>query len=83
MFYKQSKEGRLTGFVTSCVGTVKGKKEGRVEVTVRRGRRRKHLMYDRTEGTGYWKVKEKAQDRNVCRTRFGSSYEHVVRQATE
>jgi hypothetical protein len=32
---------------------VEGKIEGRVEVTVRRGRRRKHLMDDLTEGTGY------------------------------
>jgi hypothetical protein len=39
-------------------------------------------MDDRTEGTEYWKVKEEAQDRNVCRTRFGISYEPVARQAT-
>jgi hypothetical protein len=48
-----------------------GKIEGRVEVTGRRGRRRKQLLDDLMETRGYWKLKEEALDRSVWRTRFG------------
>jgi hypothetical protein len=34
--------------------------EGRLEVTGRRGRRRKQLQRDLKEGRGYWKLKEEA-----------------------
>jgi len=37
--------------------------EGRIEMTVIRGRRRKLLLDDLKEGRGYWKLKEKALDR--------------------
>jgi hypothetical protein len=46
------KEGRITGFVTSCVGTAflntlfKERERGRIEVTGKRGRRRKNLLGD-------------------------------------
>jgi hypothetical protein len=36
---------------------IEGKKAGRVEVTVRRGRRRKQLLDDIKETGGYWKFK--------------------------
>ena len=47
----QSKERRLTELVTPCVEAALkhvtvGKKEGRTEVTLRRGRRRKQLLDD-------------------------------------
>ena len=50
--YIQQKEGRLTGFVTSwrriCLlkRVIEGKLEGRIEVTGRRGRKRKQLLDD-------------------------------------
>jgi hypothetical protein len=54
--------------------------DGRIEVTQRRGRRRKHLFDDLKENTGYWKLKEEALDRTLGRTRFGRGYGPVVRQ---
>jgi hypothetical protein len=62
---------------------IEGKLEGRIEVTGRRGRRRKQLMHDLKENRGYWKLKEEALDRTVWRTRFGRGYGPVVRQTTE
>jgi hypothetical protein len=49
------KEGRITGFVTSCAGTAflntlfKETRRGRIEVTGKRGRRRKNLLDDLKE----------------------------------
>jgi hypothetical protein len=37
---------------------IEGKIEGRVEVTGRRGRRRKQQLDDLKETRGYWKLKE-------------------------
>jgi hypothetical protein len=52
--------------------------ERRIEVTEKRGKRRKHLLDDLKEKTGYWKSKEEALDRTVWRTRFGRGYGPVV-----
>jgi hypothetical protein len=60
-----------------------GKLEGRVEMTGRRGRRRKHLLDDLRTKRTYWKLKEEALDRTLWRTRFGRGYGPVVRQTTE
>jgi hypothetical protein len=57
--------------------------EGRIEMTGRRGRRRKHLLDDLNEKRRYWKLKEEALDRTLWRTRFGRGYGPVVRQATD
>jgi hypothetical protein len=57
--------------------------EGRIEMTGRRGRRRKQLLDDLKEKTRYWKLKEEALDRTLWRTRFGGGYGPVVRQTTE
>ena len=62
---------------------MEGNKEGGVEVTGRRGRRRKQLLGDLTERRGHCKLKEKAPDRTEWRTRFGRGCEPVVRQTTE
>jgi len=59
---------------------IEGKIEERIEVTGRRGRRRKQPLDDRKEKIGYCKLKEEAVDRTVWRTRFGSGCEPVVRQ---
>jgi hypothetical protein len=60
-----------------------GKLEGRIEMTVRRGRRRKQLLYDLKEKRSYWKLKEEALDRTLWRTFFGRGYGPVVRQTAE
>jgi hypothetical protein len=62
---------------------VEGKIEERTEGTGRRGRRRKQLLDDLKEKTGYWELKEEALDRTVWRTRFGRAYGHVARQTTD
>ena len=54
-----------------------------VEVTGRRGRRRKQLPDDSKEKRGYWKLKEEAPDRTVWRISFGRGYGPVVRQIAE
>jgi hypothetical protein len=62
---------------------IAGKLQGRIEVTGRRGRRRKQLLDDLKEEGRYWKLKEEALDRTLCRTRFGRGYGPVVRQTTK
>jgi hypothetical protein len=62
---------------------IEGKLEGRIEMTGRRGRRRKQLLDDLKEKRRYWKLKEKALDRTLWRTCFGRDYGPVVRQTTE
>jgi hypothetical protein len=62
---------------------IEGKLEGRIEMTGRRGRRRKQLLDYLKDKRRYWKLKEEALDRTVWRTRFGRGYGPVVRQATE
>jgi hypothetical protein len=59
------------------------KLEGRIEMTGRRGIRRKQLLDDLKEKRIYCKLKEEALDRTVWRTRFGRGYGPVVRQTTE
>jgi hypothetical protein len=56
-----------------------GKIEGRIEVTIRQGRRRKKLADDRKGKRGYRKLKEKALNHILQRTRFGKGYGPVVR----
>jgi hypothetical protein len=50
---------------------IEGKIEGRIEMTGRRGRRRKQLLDDLKEKRRYWKLKEEALDCTVWGTRFG------------
>ena len=60
-----------------------GKVKGWIEVTGRRGRRRRKLLDDLKERRGYSHLKEEALDRTVWRARFGRGFEPVVRQTTE
>ena len=54
---------------------IKEKIEVRIEMTGRRGRRRrKQTLDDVKERRGYWKLKEEALDRVLWRTRFGRGY---------
>jgi hypothetical protein len=62
---------------------IEGTLEGRMEMTGRRGRRRKQLLDDLKEKRGYWKLKEEALDRSQWRSHFGRGYGPVVRQTTE
>jgi hypothetical protein len=62
---------------------IEGKLEGRIEMTGRRGRRRKQLLDNVKEKRRYWKLKDEALDRTVWRTRFGRGYGPVVRQTAE
>jgi hypothetical protein len=39
---------------------IEGKLEGRIEMTRRRGRRRKQLLHDLKEKRRYWRLKEEA-----------------------
>jgi hypothetical protein len=59
---------------------IEGKLEGRIEMTGKRGRRRKQLLDDLKEKSRYWKLKEEALDRILWRTRFGRGYGPVVRK---
>jgi hypothetical protein len=62
---------------------IEGKLQGRIEITGRRGRRRKQLLEDLKENRRYWKLKEAAFDRTLWKTPFGRGYGPVVRQTTE
>jgi hypothetical protein len=62
---------------------IEGNIDRKIEVTGRRGRRRKQLLDGLKEKRGYWKLKEAALYRTLWRTRFGRGYGPVVRQTTE
>jgi hypothetical protein len=57
---------------------IEGKIKGRIEVTGRRGRRRKKLLNDLGDRRGYSYLKEEALDRIKWRNRFGSGCGPVV-----
>jgi hypothetical protein len=61
---------------------IKGKTKSGIEVTGRRGRRRKKLLEDLKERRGYSHLKEEALDRNKWRARFGRGFGPLVRQTT-
>jgi hypothetical protein len=62
---------------------IEGKLEGSIEITGKRGRRRKQLLDVLKEKRIYWKLKEEVLDRTLWRTRFGRGYGPVVRLTTE
>ena len=62
---------------------IKGKIKGGIEVTGRRGRRRRELLDDLMERTGYSRLKEEALDRTMWRARFGRGFGPVVRLTAE
>jgi len=68
-------------FLLKCV--IEGSKEGKIEVTRRRGRRCKQLLDDLKEKTGYWTMKEATLDRIHWRILFGRGYGTLERQTTE
>jgi hypothetical protein len=62
---------------------IKGKIKGEIEVTGRRGRRRRKLLNDIKERREYSHLKEKAVDRTTWRARFGKGFGPVARQTTK
>ena len=62
---------------------IEGKIKGGIEVTGRRGRRRRKLLDDLKERRGYSHLKEEALDRTIWRNRFRGGFGPVVRQITE
>jgi hypothetical protein len=57
--------------------------KGEIEVTERRGRRRRKLLDDLKVKIGYSHLKEEDLDRTMWRARFGRGFGPVVRQITE
>jgi hypothetical protein len=57
---------------------IEGKIKGRIEVTRRRGIRRKSLLDDLGDRRGYSHLKEEALDRIKWRNRFGRGFGSVV-----
>ena len=62
---------------------IEGKIKGGIEVTERRGRKRRKLLDDLRERRGYSHLKEEALDRTMWRARFGRGFGLVVRQTTK
>ena len=60
-----------------------GKIKGGIEVTGRRGRRRKKLLDYLKERRGYCHLKEEALDRTMWRAGFGRGFGPVVRQTAK
>ena len=57
---------------------IEGKIKGQIEVTRRRGRRRKKLLDDLKDRRRYCQLKEEALDRTMWRNRFGRGFGPVV-----
>ena len=62
---------------------IEGKIKGGIEVTGRRGRRRKKLLDDLKERRGSPHLKEEVLDRTKWRVQFGRGFGPVVRQTTK
>ena len=62
---------------------IEGKIKGGIEVTGRRGRRRRKLPDDLRERRGYSHLKEEALDLTTWRACFGRGFGPVVRQTTK
>jgi hypothetical protein len=60
-----------------------GKIKGAIEMTGRRGRRRRKLLDDLKERRGYCHLKVEALDRTTWRACFGRGFGSVVRQTTK
>jgi hypothetical protein len=62
---------------------IEGKIKGGIEVTGRRGRRRRKLLDNLKERRGYSHLKEEALDLTVWRAGFGRGFGPVVRQTAK
>jgi hypothetical protein len=57
---------------------IEGKIKGGIQVTGRQGRKRRKLLDDLKERTGYSHLKEEAPDRTMWRARFGRVFGLLV-----
>jgi len=64
-------------------GVIEGKIKSGLEVTGRRGRKRRNLRDDFKERRGYYHLKEEALDLTMWRARFGRGFGPVVRHTTK
>jgi hypothetical protein len=62
---------------------IEGKIKGGIEVTGRRGRRRRKVLDGLEERRGYSHLKDEALDRSRWRARFGRGFGPVVRQTAK
>ena len=62
---------------------IEGKVKGGIEVTGRRGRRRRKLLDDLKERRGYSHLKEEGLDRTVWKAGFGRVFVPIVRQTAK
>jgi hypothetical protein len=62
---------------------IEGKIKGVIEVTGRRGRRRRKLLVDLKERRGDSHLKEESLDRSMWRAGFGRGFGPVVRQTAK
>jgi hypothetical protein len=76
---------RMALYVKVCgmQRVIEGKIKGGIEVTRRRGRKRRKLLDDLKERRGYSHLNEEALDRTTWRARFGRGLGPVVRQTTK
>ena len=70
--------GQILGRNCLLQHVIEGKIKGQIEVTRRRGRRRKELLDDLKDRRGYCQLKEEAVDRTMWRNRFGRGFGPVV-----
>ena len=68
----------VTSYIFLLQQVIKGKIKGQIEVTRRRGRRRKKLLDDLKDRRGYYQLKEEALERTMWRYRFGRGFGPVV-----
>jgi len=64
-------------------GVIEGKIKGGIEVTGRRGRRRRKLLDDLKDRRGYSHLNEEALDRTMWRDGFGRGFGPVLRQTAK
>jgi hypothetical protein len=62
---------------------IEGKIKGGIEVTGRRGRRRRKLLDELKERRGHSHPKEDVLDRTMWRSRIGRGFGSIVRQTTK
>jgi hypothetical protein len=62
---------------------IEGKVKGGIEMTGRRGRRCRKLLYGLKERRGFSHLKEEDLDSKMWRARFGRDFEPVVRQTAK
>jgi hypothetical protein len=75
--------GHILRIICLLRQVIEGKIKGGIEVTGRRGSRRRKLLDNLKERKGYSHLKEEALDRSMWRARFGRGFGTAVRQTTK